>query len=478
MNSLHLITLFGLFLCSLSVHGAEKLNVVFILADDMSRDTWGAYGGKDCRTPNIDQLAKDGIRFDRAYCTVAMCAPFRQELYSGRSPWRTGTLPNHSKSVSETKSIVHYLKPIGYRVALLGKSHVGPNECYPFERLGDVSKRVDANPETLDKAKTFLDDCRKTKNPFCLFIGSHDSHAPFTTGDPSAYDAKKITVPPYWVDTPELREVMIQYYAEITNFDRLVGMMRQELEKRNLWENTIFMVCSEQGTQLPFAKWTCYDNGLHTGLVAHWPNRSKPGSVIKELISTADITPSLVEELRGKLQKDAVDGKSFLNLLKGEKEPIHKYVYGAFTNCRIIDNRERVYPIRSIRNKRYSLIYNPNHESKTSNVTLTQALKMIEDAKTKPKELNPTGSWVAKPDKSKMEQALVHKLHNRDEFELYDLQKDPFEMNNLADDPKHQKVQSRLKSALMAKLKELDDSNPITTEKGFVSVSLKKSKKN
>ena len=161
MNSLHLITLFGLFLCSLSVHGAEKLNVVFILADDMSRDTWGAYGGKDCKTPNIDQLAKDGIRFDRAYCTVAMCAPFRQELYSGRSPWRTGTLPNHSKSVSGTKSIVHYLKPLGYRVALLGKSHVGPNECYPFERLGDVSKRVDANPETMDKAKAFLDDCKK-----------------------------------------------------------------------------------------------------------------------------------------------------------------------------------------------------------------------------------------------------------------------------------------------------------------------------
>jgi uncharacterized sulfatase len=182
--------------------------------------------------------------------------------------------------------------------------------------------------------------------------------------------------------------------------------------------------------------------------------------------------------LGGKLQKGTVDGKSFLDLLANKNEPIHQYVYGAFTNCRIIDNRERIYPIRSIRNKRYSLIYNPNHKSKTSNVTLTQALKMIEDSTTKPKELNPTGSWVAKQDKSKMEQALVHKLHNRDEFELYDLQKDPFEMNNLADDPNHQKVQSRLKSALMAKLKELDDSNPITTEKGFVSVSLKKSKKN
>ncbi len=478
MNSLNFIFLFGLFASAFSIHGTEKLNVVFILADDMSRDTWGAYGGQDCKTPNIDQLAQDGIRFDRAYCTVAMCAPFRQELYSGRSPWRTGTLPNHSKSVAGTKSIVHYLKPLGYRVALLGKSHVGPNECYPFERLGDVSKRVDANPETLDKAKAFLDDCKKTENPFCLFIGSHDSHAPFTTGDPSVYDPKNIKVPTYWIDTPELREVMIQYYAEITNFDRLVGMMRKELEKRNLWESTIFMVCSEQGTQLPFAKWTCYDNGLHTGLVAHWPNRLKPGSVIKELISTADITPSLVDELGGKLKDKSVDGKSFIELLKGKNETLHDYVYGAFTNCRIIDNRERIYPIRSIRNKRYSLIYNPNHESKTSNVTLTQALKMIEDAKTKPKELNPTGSWVAKASKSKNEQALVHKLHNREEFELYDLQKDPFEMENVAYDIKYQKIQRKLKNALLAKLKALGDSDPISTEKGFVSNGPKKGKKN
>ena len=467
-----------LFFTFFALSASAKQNVVFILADDMSRDNWGAYGGKDCKTPNIDQLAKDGTRFDRAYCTVAMCAPFRQELYSGRSPWRTGTLPNHSKSVPGTKSIAHYLKPLGYRVALLGKSHVGPNECYPFERLGEVSKKVDANPEILDKAKVFLDDCKNSENPFCLFIGSHDSHAPFTTGDPSAYDAKNITVPPYWIDTLELRKVMTEYYAEITNFDRLVGMMRKEMEKRNLWKNTIFIVCSEQGTQLPFAKWTCYDNGLHTGLVAHWPNRSKPGSVIKELVSTADITPSLVDELGGKLEKDAVDGKSFLNLLQGEEEPLHRYVFGAFTNCRIIDNRERIYPIRSIRDKRYSLIHNPNYQSKTSNVTLTQALKMIEDTQIKPRDLNPTGSWVVKPKKSKMEQALVHKLHNRDEFELYDLQKDPFEMKNLAGSAKHKKVQRRLKSALMAKLKELEDSNPINTEMGFVSVGGKKGKKN
>ena len=458
--------------------GEDKPNVVFILADDMSRDTWGAYGGKECKTPNIDRLAKDGARFDRAYCTVAMCAPFRQELYSGRSPWRTGTLPNHSKSVAGTKSVVHYLKPLGYRVALLGKSHVGPNECYPFERLGDVSKKVDANPETLTKARAFLDDCKKSDNPFCLFIGSHDSHAPFTTGDTSAYDAKKLTVPPYWVDTPQLREEMVKYYAEITNFDNLVGMMRKELEKRKLWDNTIFMVCSEQGTQLPFAKWTCYDNGLRTGFVMRWAGVTRPGSVVKDLVSTADVTPTLVEAAGGTLEPGACDGMSFLPLLKGNKlEQPRNYVFGAFTNCRIIDNRERVYPIRSVRDRQFSLIYNPNHGSITSNVSLSQALKMIQEENAGSKSLNLAASWVPRAKKDNRAKALVHKLHHRPEYELYDLSKDPFELENKADDPSHKKTLARLKKALHAKLAKLGDPDPIATEKSLVGSGGGKKKK-
>jgi uncharacterized sulfatase len=470
--------LFLSFLFGFTCLGKDKPNVVFILADDMSRDTWGAYGGKDCKTPNIDQLAKDGGRFERAYCSVAMCAPFRQELYSGRSPWRTVTLPNHSKSVAGTKSIVHYLKPLGYRVALLGKSHVGPNECYPFERLGDVSKREDANPETLKRTQAFLDDCKKSDNPFCLFIGSHDSHAPFTTGDPSAYEAKKLTVPPYWVDTPQLRTEMVKYYAEITNFDDLVGRVRKELEKRKLWENTILMVCSEQGTQLPFAKWTCYDNGLHTGLVMHWAGVTRPGSVIEDLVSTADVTPTLVEAAGGTLKLGACDGMSFLPLLKGKAlEQPRQYAFGAFTNCRIIDNRERVYPIRSIRDKGYSLIYNPNHSAITSNVTLSQALRMIEGENAGSKELNPAASWIPRAKKDELAKALVHKLHHRPEYELYDLSKDPYELKNKADDPKHKKTFDRLNKALRAKLKELGDPDPIATEKSLVGSAGKKKKK-
>jgi len=425
---------------------AKKLNVVFILADDMGRDTWGAYGSKDCQTPNIDLLAEEGTRFEQAYCTVAMCAPFRQELYSGRSPWRTGTLPNHSKSVSDTQSIPHYLKPLGYRVALLGKSHVGPKECYPFEMLGDVSKKKDANPEILKKSTQFFDDCEKKDEPFCLFIASHDSHAPFTTGDQSAYDANKLTVPPYWVDTPELREEMVKYYAEVTNFDSLVGMVRAELEKRNLWESTIFIVCSEQGTQLPFAKWTCYDNGLHIGLVLRWPGLSKEGSVVEELVSIADITPTLVQG-----------------------EPVHQYVYGAFTNCRIMGNRARIFPIRSIRDKRYSLIFNPNYKNEiTSNITLSRALEILKSDQKKQGALDPAASWVTKANLTTAEKKLVQKLHHRPEYELYDLLNDPFELVNVISDPEFKKVGHRLKQALHKKLGERGDADPVRTEKKLI----------
>jgi N-sulfoglucosamine sulfohydrolase len=445
---------------------AKKFNVVFILADDMGRDSWGAYGSKDCQTPNIDLLADEGTRFERAYCSVAMCAPFRQELYSGRSPWRTGTLPNHSKSAPGTLSIPHYLKPLGYRVALLGKSHIGPKECYPFEMLGDVSKQEDANPEILKRSSQFFDDCQKKDEPFCLFIASHDSHAPFTTGDQSAYDANKLTVPPYWVDTPVLREKMVKYYAEVTNFDNLVGMVRAELEKRNLWESTIFLICSEQGTQLPFAKWTCYDNGLHIGLVLRWPGLSKEGSVVEELVSISDITPTLVEELGGDLKQGDCDGKNIAPLIKGNGEPVHQYVYGAFTNCRILGNRDRIFPIRSIRDKRYSFIFNPNFKNEiTSNITLSRALEILKSDQKKKANLDPAASWVTKANLTKMEKELVHKLHHRAEYELYDLRNDPFELVNLIGDPKFKKVVHRLKQALHKKLGELGDADPIRTEK-------------
>lgn len=475
-------TLLGVAGVGLHANAAEaavkaRPNIVFILADDINRDTWGAYGSKDCQTPNIDRLAKEGVLFEKAYCAVAMCAPFRQELYSGRTPWRTGTLANHSKSKPGTKSIPHYLKPLGYRVGLVGKTHIGPKTCYPFEYLGDGDKKKDNNELFLNKSRIFIEECEKKNKPFCLFIASSDGHGPYTTGDQSAYDSKKLTIPPYWLDTPELRRTLVKYYAEITNFDKLVGMIRLELEKRGLWENTIFMVCSEQGTGMPFAKWTCYDNGLHTGLVAHWPGVADQPSRIKELVSIADVTPTFVEAAGGKLKPGDCDGKSFLPLLKGKKEKLNDHVFGAFTNCNIIGNRDRIYPIRVVRNRSFTLIYNPNYRKQTSNVTLDGALEMINNPGIGAEGKGIAGSWVALSRKDSSAKPLVYKLHHRPEYELYNLDDDPYELKNLIDDPKYQDIANELKTQLNKKMAELGEADPIKTEQSLVNKKHKRKAK-
>ena len=445
-----------------------KPNIVFLLADDMNRDTWGIYGSLDCKTPHIDQLATGSMRFERAFCSVAMCAPFRQELYSGRSPWRTGTLPNHSKSRPETRSIVHYLEPLGYRVALLGKSHVGPKECYPFEyQAAGGNKNDDQNPFFLKAAGEFINACTEEGSPFCLFIASNDSHGPLTTGDRSVYDPASFSIPPYWIDTPELRDELVKYYAEISNFDNLVGEMRKELEDRGLWESTIFIVCSEQGAHLPFAKWTCYGNGLHSGLLAHWEGVIEPGSVAEELVSIADITPTLVEAAGGRLKPEDCDGESFLRMLKGENQVLHPYLYGAFTNCNILGNQDRIFPIRVIRSKSFSLIYNPNYKNITSNITLDKALAMLEDSSHVGNDV--ASSWVKLLQIEPTAEPLVYKLHHRPEYELYHLDKDPYELRNQIHNPSYQDVAEEMKKQLHAKLAEFGDSDPISTEKSLVA---------
>ena len=175
---------------------ADTPNFVFIFSDDVNRDTWGVYGNPDCKTPHIDKLASEGMLFENMYCAVAMCAPFRQELYSGRSPWRTGTLANHSKSKPDTKSLPHYLKPLGYRCALIGKSHVGPKPAYPFDYISGVK---DDNAKFVEAAAKYIDESVKEKKNFCIFLASSDGHAPFTTGDASQYPPRKIKLRPFAV---------------------------------------------------------------------------------------------------------------------------------------------------------------------------------------------------------------------------------------------------------------------------------------
>ena len=448
---------------SLLAKAGKKPNFIIVLGDDINRDNLGCYGGGvPCKTPHLDQLAADGVRFSKAYTSVAMCSPFRQELFSGRTPWRTRTHLNHSKSTKDTKSLPHHLKPLGYRVALLGKTHIGPKSCYPFEYLGDT----DDNAVFLKRAKAFIKSCQAEATPFCLVIASHDAHAPFTNGDASAYPPDDLKIPPYWIDTPALRKALSPYLAEVTHFDALVGGVRKHLDESGLAKNSVLFACTEQGSQFPFAKWTCFDNGLHTGLIAYAPGRIAKGHVSEELLWMCDVAPTIVEMAGGTIKADDFDGRSQIANLTGKTQKVYDFVFGAFSNKGIIDNTDRIFPIRSVRDGRYSLINSPKTDSFTSNVTLTNALALMKPGEKsgKGKAASPAASWVrAKGPKN----PTVRKLFHRPEFALYDLENDPYELNDLSSDPKHQAHLQRLKKALIAFLKAQGDADPVKTEEAL-----------
>ncbi|MEM7456317.1 MAG: sulfatase [Planctomycetota bacterium] len=454
-------------------------NILILIGDDIDRDSLGPWGGQAV-TPNLDQLAADGMRFDNVYANVAMCAPFRQELYSGRSAWRTRAMPNHSRSLPETRSLPHYLRPLGYRVGLLGKSHVGPRECYPFDRLGELPNQEDNNPEAIRLAKQYMVEAVEEGQPFCLVIASNDGHSPFTNGDRSIYDKNKLQIEPDAIDTDAYRDQLVAHLAEVSHLDQLLGELREVLEDEALTENTLVIFCSEQGNAFPFSKWTCFDDGLSSGVVASLPGRIPEGSTCDEMFWISDVAPTLIEAAGGHLDDMDFDGRSQWENFQGGEKELHRFAYGAFTNCNIIDNRERVFPIRSIRDSRYSLIWSPRHaEEITSNVSLSQALTIressipestIRESSAEVGNPNTAGSWAlqALDSEATEDDELVARFFQRPEWALYDRSTDPEELLNLIDDPQYVDISRELKQELKSWLESHDDSDPVATERGFV----------
>lgn len=454
------------------IQAEERPNILILLGDDINRSSLGPWGGQAI-TPHLNQLAADGIRLDNVYANVAMCAPFRQEFFSGRTAWRTQAMPNHSHSITGTRSLPHFLRPLGYRVGLLGKKHIGPYECYPFDNLGELPKNEDGNAQAVTASRTFIRKTARADKPFCLVVASHDGHGPYTTGDRSQYPTEEVKVSLDAIDTPEYRRELQAHLAEVTNLDALLGQLRSLLREEGIERNTLVLFCSEQGNALPFSKWTCFDDGLASGVIVSLPGVIPPGTQCEAMTWLADLAPSLLEAAGGNPQDESFDGVSQWQNWTGDETEMHRYAFGAFSNCNILDNRDRIYPIRAVRDRRYSLIWSPRYADEiTSNITLTKALNRLQDGGSgKPKNL--ADSWVVKWRAEKLERqgALVHRLHHRPEWALYDRLSDPDELVNLVGHPEHQQDFARLKKALKKWLTDFDDSDPVVTEKSFLKTT-------
>ncbi len=419
--------------CALStaVRAAPRApDVLLIIADDQTWHDVGCYGNRDVRTPNIDRLATEGMRFTHAFTATAMCAPTRQQLYTGIFPVRNGAYPNHSRVKSGTKSVVHHLRALGYRVGLSGKKHFGPHDSFPFE--------------TVPKGKIVEFVTRDAEQPYCLIVASNSPHLPWNAGDASAYDASKLTLPPWVVDTPETRVAFTKYYAEITDFDREVGECMRVVEMAGRADDTIFIYTSEQGGNFPRGKWTCYDTGLRTSLVMRWPRRVRAGAVSSAMVQYVDVVPTLIEAAGGEAI-DGLDGRSFLAVLEGKAAEHNDVVFGVHTTRGII-NGSPCYPVRSIRTRTHKLILNLQSDEPFRNITTTNADKG-----------GYWGSWVEKAKTDATAKRFVDGYQHRPPVELYDVVNDPFELRNLVDDPANKDLVAALRKRLEGWMQQQGD---------------------
>jgi uncharacterized sulfatase len=418
----------------LTVMGAERPNFVFIMADDCTFSDIGCYGGQ-AKTPNIDALAKEGMRFTRCFQAAPMCSPTRHNIYTGLYPVKSGAYPNHTFAKEGTQSIVHYLKELDYHVALSGKTHIKPESVFPFEY---TKARGGPDMNAIDK---LFGESVKNSTPFCLFAMSTEPHTPWTRGDASAYPPEKIKLPPYIADTPLVRQEFAKYLAEITFYDDQVGQILGLIDKHGLRDNTMVMVVSEQGNAFPFAKWTCYDMGLQSVMIVRWPGHIEADSVSDAIVEYTDVTSTFVDAAGG-TPSPVLDGKSFLPVLQGTANQHKEYSYGLMTTRGIISGSD-CYPIRSVRDKQFRFIWNLNHKEAFRNVAMNQDVfkSMLATAEAGDKRA----------------QRVTNNYQNRPEFELYGVTKDPLNQNNLADKPEYAEAIKRLKGKLDAWMAEQGD---------------------
>lgn len=411
-----------------SAQAKQKPNLVLFMADDCSYYDLGCYGSADSKTPNIDKFAEEGVRFTKGYQSAPMCSPTRHNLYTGLWPVKTGAYPNHTFAKEGTLSIIQHLKPAGYKVALIGKSHVNPEAVFPWDLYVPLTKSNDIDFAAVD---LFIQDCTKNHVPFCLFVTSNQPHTPWNKGNPDLFEPEKIALPPFYVDLPETRDDMCKYLAEINYMDGEFGTLLQTIEKYNQTEKSVVVYLSEQGNSHPFAKWTCYDVGVHSAYIVRWPGVVKPKTTSDALVEFVDIVPTFLD-IAGIKPTTALDGQSVVPLLTGKKKSIKDYTFSLQTTRGIYSGSE-YYGIRSVADKKYRYIVNLSPEVAFMNTETSKRFFKL---------------WQEKAQTDDHAKWITDKYQHRPAVELYDLEKDKYCIYNIAELPENKATIEKMDKVL------------------------------
>lgn len=451
-----------------------RMNVLMITVDDMNWDSIGAYGCKvDDVTPNLDRLASEGMRFERAHVTVAICMPCRAAWMTGRYPHKSGAL-GFDRINPGVPTMPEALRKAGYFTGLMAKNaHVIPSRhATAFDVNIPPSALGNGREPSLyhEHAAKFFAAAKAAGKPFFLMANSQDPHRPFAGSEQEAqrkqkgrggkkrkkakaddddeagdefpdvhrtYRPEEVTVPGFLPELPDIRQEMSEYYTSVHRADETVGAVLRALDEAGLRESTVVFFMSDHGMPLPFAKTNAYHHSTKTPLIVRWPGVVTPGSVeTHAMVNGIDFAPTVLD-IAGLPNLEGADGRTFRGVLAG-KEGGRDHV---FTHINTLSSK-RAYPMRKVQDRRFAYIFNAWADGKTVFKNESQAgltMKAMERA--------------AEQDQSIA--ARVKLFLYRVPEELYDVQNDPDALHNLSDHPDYRDEIRKYRAML---LKEMESS--------------------
>ncbi|MBM81542.1 MAG: sulfatase [Planctomycetaceae bacterium] len=425
---------------------AEPPNILLIVSEDNGPEI-GCYGDPYVKTPVLDKLAEDGVRFHHAFVPQAGCSQSRAALFTGLYPHQNGQIGLATWKFrmyrEDTPNLVRSLKRAGYRTGIIGKLHINPASAFPFD-MKQISTSNFSRKNLKKYASHAADFFSASKQPFFLSVNFPDAHRPFIkqirglpakplTGD----DVKPL--PHFGLDTPQLRSDTADYYNCMNRLDSLIGELLEALDRSGKADNTLVVYIGDHGADLLRGKRTSYEGGLRVPLIVRWRGKAKLKQVRNELVSTLDLMPTLLE-IAGAAPVADLPGRSLVPLLRGEKTQWRGFLFTEFH----LHSGHNFYPQRTVRNTRYKLIQNlmPGQENPGYDFTLNRFFGDL------PKTIDAAPAHI---------RDAYYRMKTPPEYELYDLQADPYEFRNLADNDQHSEALVELKTQLSSWRKRTGD---------------------
>lgn len=414
---------------------ASGPNVLFITADDIGWLDLSCYGNSNVKTPHLDSLANQGIKFDRAFGVSSSCSASRASFITGQYISTHGvdglTHRHLSKQLSPSRrTLPDYFSKTGYHTAIHGKWHVAtylPASLYGYQDSLSSPLPWKKHIKNTKKIERYFQARAQDGNSFYLELNLTDTHRSasgvFESDPDFVVNPETITVPewmglPNW---PEIRSDLALYYGKLLRTDYLVGEILKGLEKHGHEQNTIVVFVSDNGSPFPGNKMTLLDRGIGTPLLMRYPGKIASGRVSDAMVSTIDIMPTILDLCQIPIASQ-MEGRSFAPLLEDEKVDQHReYI------CSEMNYHVKRIPMRAIRDERWKAIEN------------------LSDSPVGLDDLNGV-DWAMKLCERKDQPWL----RSRPPFELYDLESDPHETRNLAGLPEFASIEAKFRRQLKA----------------------------